>query len=114
MTPAPAAAARNTKNAVESETIMNDEELQQTIQDLTESIDKLTNSEKPLTKAEKRHRQILSLQKETLLKMKEARAKNDTIQERNLAVDYGLLTTMGEKHPFLMSFLRTKFKWNVF
>jgi len=93
---------------------MTDEELERTIQEVSEELDKLYNSEKPLTKKEKRHRQILPLQKETLLKMKEARARKDTIQEGDLALTYGLLTTMGEKHPFLMSFLRTKFKWNVF
>jgi len=114
MTPAPAAAARNTKSAAEGKTIMTDEELEQTIQEVSEELDKLYNSDQPLTKAEKRHRQILSLQKQILQEIKEARAKNDTIQERNLAVDYGLLISMGEKHPFLTGFLRTRFKWHVF
>jgi len=114
MTRAPAAAARNTKSAAEGEVIMTDDELEQTIKGVSEELDKLYNSEKPLTKQEKRHKQILSLQKATLLKMKEARAKKDTIKEGDLALTYGLLVTMGEKHPFLMTFLRTKFRWNVF
>jgi len=93
---------------------MTDEELQRTIEEVSEELDILYNSDKPLTQAEKRHRQILSLQKQILQEIKEARAENDTIQERNLAVDYGLLISMGEKHPFLTGFLRTRSKWNVF
>lgn len=114
MTPVPAAAVRNTKSAAEGKIIMTDKELQRAIQAVSKSIDKLYNSEKPLTKKEKRHRQILSLQKETLQKIKEARAKNDFMQERALTIDYGLLTTMAEKHPFLMGFLQSKFKWHVY
>jgi len=93
---------------------MTDKELQRAIQAVSRSLDKLTNSEKPLTKKEKRHSQILSLQKETLQKIKEARAKNDFMEERDLTVTYALLTSMGEKHPFLMGFLQTKFKWHVY
>jgi len=93
---------------------MTDEELQQELQNLGESLDKLSDPDKPLTAKEKRHRQILSLQKETLQKIKEAREKNDFMQERDHMVTYGLLTSMGEKHPFLMSLLRSKFRWHVF
>ena len=114
MTPVLAAAARNINIAAEGETIVTDEELQRAIQKVSKSLDKLYNSEKPLTKAEKRRKQILSLQKQTLQKIKEARRNGDTVEERALSIDYGLLTSMGEKHPFLMSFLRTKFKWQVF
>jgi len=91
-----------------------EEELQKAIQEASEELDKLYNSEKPLTKKEKRRKQIVSLQKEILQKMNEARQKGDTFQERDLAVTYGLLTSVGEKHPFLAGFLRSRFKWNVF
>lgn len=114
MTPALAAAARNINIAAEGESIVTDEELQKAMQKVSKSLDKLYNTEKPLTKKEKRRRQILSLQKQTLQKIKEARAKNDFRQERSLSIDYGLLTTMAEKHPFLASFLRTRFKWHVY
>ena len=114
MTPAPAAAARNTKNAAEGEIIMTDKELQQTIQELTESIDKLSDVDKPLTKEEKRRSLILLLKKETLQKIKEAREKHDTMQENAHTVTYGLLISIGEKHPFFMHFLGSKFKWTVF
>ena len=46
MTPAPAAAARNTKNAAENKT-MADEELQQELQNISESLDRLSNSDEP-------------------------------------------------------------------
>ena len=114
MTPAPAVAARNIKSAAEGKIIMTNEELQRAIQKVSRSLDKLSNSEKPLTKKEKRHSQILSLQKEALQKIKAARAKNDFMEERDLTVDYALLTSLGEKHPFLMGFLRSKFKWHVY
>ena|GEM_PF-1632846 len=114
MTPAPAAAAKNIKNAAEGETKVTDEELHQITQKISDELDKLYNSEKPLTKEEKRHRQILSLRKQTLQKIREARQKGDAFQERDLAVAYGLLTSLGEKHPFLATFLRTKFRWNVY
>jgi len=93
---------------------MTDKELKQTIQDLTKSIDKLTNSDKPLTGIDKRRKQILSLRKEILQQIKEARAKNDSMKERDLTLDYGLLSSMGEKHPYLIGLLRSKFKWQVF
>ena len=114
MTPAPAAAARNTKSAAEDKILMTDKELKQTIQGLTKSIDKLTNSAKPLTGIEKRHKQILFLRKEILQQIKEARAKNDFNQENDLTITYGLLTSLGEKHPYLIGLLRSKFKWQVF
>ena len=93
---------------------MTDEELQQELQDISESLDKLSNSDKPLTEQEKRRKHILLLKKETLQKIREARVKKDLMQERDLTVTYGLLTSMGEKHPFLTGFLRTKFRWHVF
>ena len=93
---------------------MTDEELQQEIQNISEAIDRLSNSDKPLTKQEKRRKHILLLKKETLQKIREARAKKDLMQERDLTVTYGLLTSMGEKHPFLTGFLRSKFRWHVF
>ncbi len=113
MTPAPAAVARNTRNAAENK-IMTDEELQRELQNISEAIDRLSKADEPLTSKERRHRQILLLQKETLQRIKEARAKKDFMQERDQTVTYGLLTSMGEKHPLLMSFLRSKFRWHIF
>ena len=105
---------KSTNAAAEGEIIMTDEELQQTMQELGESIDKLSDSDKPLTKEESRRRQLLLLRKETLQKIKEAREKNNANQEMTHTITYSLLTSLGEKHPFLMYFLQSKFRWNVF
>ncbi len=91
---------------------MTDEELQQTIQSLSESIDKLSDPEEPLTKQEQRRKQVLSLRKDILQKIKEGREKNDH-QELSYTITYGLLTALGEKHPFLMQLIRGKFVLDV-
>ena len=113
MTPAPVAAARNTKSAAGNR-IMTDEELQRELQNISESLDRLADSDEPLTKQEKRRKQFLLLKKQTLQQIKQAKEKKDFIQESDHTVTYGLLTSVGEKHPFLMGLLRSKFKWHVF
>lgn len=105
---------KSTNTAVEGEIIMTNEELQQTMQDLSQSIDKLSDPDKPLTKEDSRHRQLLLLRRETLQKIKEAREKNNVSQEMTHTVTYGLLSSLGEKHPYLMYLLQSKFRWNVF
>ena len=112
MTPAPVVAARNTNTAVEGRIIMTDEELQQTIQALSESIDELSDPEKPLTKQEQRRKQVLSLRKDILQKIKEAREKNEH-QELSYTISYGLLTALGEKHPLIMHLIKGKFVMDV-
>ncbi len=92
---------------------MTDEELQQTIQDLGKDVDKLSSSDNPLTKEESRRRQILLLKRETLQRIKEAREKNDKNQELYNTMAYSLLTSFGEKHPFLLHFMESKFRMNL-
>ena len=87
---------------------MTDQELQQTVQELTESVDKLSNTDKPLTGKEKEQKRILLLKRSILQKIKEARESNDKKQELDLTMSYGLLTSIGEKHPLLMFFVRSK------
>ncbi len=93
---------------------MTDEELLQTIQEVGEGLDKLSDPDKPLTKEEKRRQNLLSLQKETLQQIKEAREKHNATQELSLTIQYGLLSSLGEKHPFLLHFLSSKFRMNIF
>ena len=93
---------------------MTDEELEQTLQDLSQDIDRLSNAEKPLTKEEKRHQQVLSVQREILLKIKNARQKNSMTEEMRHTMLYSLVTSLGEKHPYLMSILIADHKWNTF
>ena len=94
---------------------MTDEELQQTIQDVCENIDKLSDPDKPLTKEEKQHRQRLLFRKEVLYKIEEAKAKQDKDEELHHAMTYGLLTSWGERHPYLMYLMSSKFgRWSFF
>jgi len=93
---------------------MDDEELQQKIQDVSESIDKLLNSDKPLTKKEEIHKRVLLLMKETLERIKTAREKGDKEQEMSNIMNYGLLATYGEKHPFLAHLMKIKLRSNLF
>jgi uncharacterized membrane-anchored protein len=111
MTPAPAAAARNTNIAAEDKTMMTDEELQQTIQELTESIDELSDTDQPLTKEEKKRKQILVIKREVLRKIKEDREKGKTYDEIYNSIYYNLLTSWGEKHPYLASLVMRNFRW---
>ena len=93
---------------------MTDEELEQALQKLSESIEELSDPEKPLSKEERKHQYILLLKKETLQKLKQAREKNDKHQEFQHAAMYGLLTSWGEKHPFLLHLARIKLRWAMF
>ena len=93
---------------------MTDEELQQTIQEVSENLDKLSDPDQPLTKKEERRRRILLYNKEILQKIKEAREKHDIRQEHIHTLTYGLLTSLGEKHPYLMYLLQSKFRWSIF
>ena len=114
MTPAPAVAGRNTRNAAEGEVTMTDEELEQEIQKLNEGLEELSDPEKPLSKEERKRQHLLLLKKETLEKAKQAKEKNDQKQEiENLAM-YGVLTSWGEKHPFLVHLARIRLRWNIF
>jgi hypothetical protein len=91
---------------------MYDEELEQLIQEASEQIEKLPDDpDKPLTKEEKNRKLILGLQVETLNRIKEAKEKGNLQQEVKAGMDYTLLTKYGEKHPFLMHFLKSQMHW---
>jgi len=114
MTPAPVAAVKNTKSAAEGKVMLTDDELQQELQNISESIDKLSKSDAPLTKQEKRRKHFLLLKKETLLRIKQAKEKSDVNQELKINMDYGLLTSFGERHPLLLHLARIKFRGQIF
>ena len=92
---------------------MIDEELEELIREVSGKIEMLSNSEKPLTKEEKNRKEVLLLQKETLKRIKEAKKKGNWHQEVRACIDYSLLTELGEKHPFLMYFIRSQSGWTV-
>ena len=114
MTLAHAAAARNTNTAVEGENTMTDEELQKEIQNICESIGNLPESDEALSKEERRNKVILSLKKDILENIKDAREKNERDKELQNTMAYGLLTSLGEKHPYLMSLLQSSLRWSSF
>ncbi len=93
---------------------MTDEELQKEIQDVCESIAHLPKSDKSLSKEERRRREVLLLKKEILDKIKDAREKNRKDQELHNTMVYGLLTSWGETHPYLMSLVQSNLRWNAF
>jgi len=93
---------------------MTDEELQKEIQNVSESIDNLSKPDDPLSKEERRHRAVLLLKKDILDKIKDAKGKNDKNAELHHSMVYGLLTSWGEKHPYLMSLVQSSFRWNAF
>ena len=93
---------------------MTDEEILKTIQELSDDIEKLSDPDKPITKDEKNRKCIMKLKKDTLLKIQEAREKSNSSLEMRHLVNYGLLDSMAEKHPFLTYFLQAKFRMNIF
>lgn len=93
---------------------MTDEELKQTIEELDENLGAFPESEDSLTREEKRRKQVMLLKKETLKKIQEARAKNNINQEMRHAVNYGLLSSLGDKHPIWMYLLSSKFRSGIF
>ena len=88
---------------------MTDEELQQQLQEATEEINTLSDPEKTLAKDENKRKRFLLMKQDNLKKIKEAREKGNTGLEYSLILNYGVLTSLGEKHPFLMMLVRSKF-----
>ncbi len=106
--------ARNTSTAAEGENIMTDEELEQAVREVNEGLKSMPESDKSLSKEDMRHKQVLLLKKDTLEKIKDARENNQKTEELQYAMFYGLLTSWGEKHPYLASLVRANFRWNMF
>ncbi len=118
MNPAPAAAVRNTNIVAEGESVMTDQELEETLKDISESLEKSFDSDEPPTKEEKRRRRMLQARKQLLRSIKKAREKGDRNAEVRTNMEYSLLTWIGEKHPVLLLFLlplvRSRYGWTVF
>ena len=91
---------------------MTDEELQKLIKEASSDIDSLSSSPpgKPLPENERRRKEILLIKKEILGKIKEARENNEKDKELDNIIFYGLLTSMGEKHPYLMSLVKSNLR----
>ena len=91
---------------------MTHEELETSIQEVKEQIDQLSDDpEKPPTKEERTRKVVLQLQMETLNRIKTAKEKGNFQQEVKAGIDYALLAKYGEKHPFLMNFIKSQIGW---
>jgi len=84
---------------------MTDEDLEKELQTVCDSIDNLPQVEGPLPREEKKRRDLLSLRKATLEKIKEAKEKKAEDAELHNSIVYGLLTSWWGKHPYLMHFM---------
>ena len=84
---------------------MTDEDLEEEMRVVCESIDNLPQAEEPLPREEKKRRNLLSLRKTTLEKIKEAKEKKADDAEMYNSIVYGLLTSWWGKHPFLLNFM---------
>jgi len=93
---------------------MTDEQLQLAIGELNENIRKLPETEDNMSKDDRRWRQLLSMEKQALLRIKEAKEQQRGSEEIYNSMVYGLLTSWGMKHPFLMRIVLTNFRWNSF
>ena len=114
MNPAPVVAARNTNIAVEGEKSMTDQELQKEIRDVGEGIENLSMPDQSLSKEETKRKNVLLVKKDILEKIKDARENNEKDKELQNAMLYGLLTSLGEKHPYLMALVQSNLRWSSF
>ncbi len=90
---------------------MTNEELEKAIQEVSESLDNLPEPDEHIPRL---HREVLLLEKKALLKIKEAKKKGNPSQELYNSVYYSLLTSWGEKHPFLLSLVMSQLRWGRF
>jgi hypothetical protein len=87
---------------------MTDEEINELIKEQSKEIEQWSISKGELSNQDKRHINILLLKKETLEKLKAAREKGRYHQEFSLTITYGLLSSIGEKYPFLIPLIKSK------
>ena len=93
---------------------MTNEELQQTVDEHNADLETLSDPEKKLTKEENGRKRLLLMKKDTLERVKLAREKQNFNEEVKLLTSYGLLESLGGKHPFLLYFLQNKFRGSIF
>ncbi len=82
--------------------MINDQELQRTLQELSETINGLSNSDGPLTTEEQKYRTRLLRRKDILSLIQESKEKDRKDAELYHTTVYNLLVPWGEKHPVLM------------
>jgi hypothetical protein len=91
---------------------MTNEELEALIKETSEQIDQLPDDpEKPPSKQEKNRKVWLQLKMQALKKIQTTKEKGNLLQETRACMDYALLMQYGQKHPFLMHFLKSQMGW---
>jgi hypothetical protein len=106
MNPALVAVPRNTNTATEDKT-MTDEELMNTIKEVSGMITRLPHPNKSIDKDDDKQYRLLMLQKNTLERIKTARESGDKKAEMESIINYGLLTSQGEKNLLLLNFIKS-------
>ncbi len=86
--------------------MVTDEELQEATNDVKNLSSPSPSG--PLPEQEVRHREMILLRQLTAYKIKDAKEKGNSHREFSLTINYGLLTSIGEKHPFLMMLIKGK------
>jgi hypothetical protein len=92
---------------------MTDEEMREEFQNVKEDLNRLSQSEEPLTKEEKRLKVVLHQRKDVLHRIKEAKDKDDKMQEIKNTADYTLLKSHGKRHPLLLHILRVRLRGHL-
>ena len=88
---------------------MNDDELEKLIREVSEQLGQLTaRPENSLSRQERRKKVLLQARGAALDRIKQAKEKGSLNQEVKACLDYALLTEYGEKHPFLMNFMKSQ------
>jgi hypothetical protein len=91
---------------------MTNEELETLIQETSEQIDQLSgDAEKSLTRKEKNRKLVLQAKLQALKRIQVAKEKGNFNQEVKAGIDYTMLCEYGEKHPFLMNFIKSQMTW---
>jgi hypothetical protein len=91
---------------------MTGEELETLIQETSEQIEQLSGDpEESLAKKDRNRKIVLQAKLQTLKRMQVAKEKGNFNQEVKAGVDYALLCKYGEKHPFLMNFVKSQMTW---
>ena len=94
---------------------MTSEELEAEIKKIDENLESLPADDKPITKEERKEKGLLLLKQSVLLRIKDAREKNDKQSEVENTIQYGVLNSWIGKHAFLRHFvINARCRWNVF
>ena len=94
---------------------MTEDELEAEIKRISEDLENLPADNKPITGEEKKEKNLLFLKKNVLLRIKDAREKEQKQAEFDSTIYYGVLNSWVGKHAFLRHLVvNARCRWNVF